>query len=475
MIPVTTLRPFTRCLMTIGQIPTSYLISMSCEEQLLWLCNYLEKEVIPALNNNAEAVKEVQELYTELKSYVDNYFENLDVQEEINNKLDEMATDGTLADIINQEIFTQINQDINDLKGRMTQAESDINNIEPRIESLEVGNINEEIVIIGDSYLAGQSLDSPTTQNFGYLLMQKLGMTTNNFHIWAEGGSSFVITGNQGHTWETIITSKIGTLSDPSKITKVIFAGGYNDINATSATQIESAMASCIQKAKTSFPNAKIYLGLIANNGATTSDGASARNLLKNRIYNVYQKCIHYGAIFLDRGQLILQDYTLFEDHVNKVHPNAGGHIGLANYFYEQLLHGSYDFRKDNNAFNATIPSGMSGSFLLMEKLFNQTLHLKLQVNLTLTNALSVGYGTLDLGEQSALHFLRNNSVATGNKSDNFTIGASDSNNIPVPLNCRCYINASNHLMLEYYNTESNRTKIVSSEWVDIIFDVQNI
>ena len=102
MIPVTTLRPFTRMLMTIGQIPTSYLISMSYEEQLLWFCNYLEKTVIPAIDNNAEAVKEVQELFVELKSYVDNYFENLDVQEEINNKLDEMAESGQLADIIAQ-------------------------------------------------------------------------------------------------------------------------------------------------------------------------------------------------------------------------------------------------------------------------------------------------------------------------------------------------------------------------------------
>ena len=102
MIPVTTLRPFTRMLMTIGQIPTSYLISISYEEQLLWLCNFLKKEVIPAINNNAEAVKEVQELYKELKSYVDNYFENLDVQEEINNKLDEMAESGQLTDIIAQ-------------------------------------------------------------------------------------------------------------------------------------------------------------------------------------------------------------------------------------------------------------------------------------------------------------------------------------------------------------------------------------
>ena len=100
MINVSTMRPFTRCLMTIGQLPTSYLVSMTYEEQLLWLCNYLEKEVIPALNNNAEALKEVQDLYVELKKYVDDYFSNLDVQEEINNKLDEMAESGKLADII---------------------------------------------------------------------------------------------------------------------------------------------------------------------------------------------------------------------------------------------------------------------------------------------------------------------------------------------------------------------------------------
>ena len=102
MISVSTMRPFTRCLMTIGMIPTSYLVSMTYEEQLLWLCNYLEKEVIPALNNNAEALKEVQDLYVELKQYVDDYFSNLDVQEEINNKLDEMAESGELAEIIAQ-------------------------------------------------------------------------------------------------------------------------------------------------------------------------------------------------------------------------------------------------------------------------------------------------------------------------------------------------------------------------------------
>ena len=94
------LKPFGRFIMTIGQLPASYLVSMTYEEQLIWLCNYLENTVIPTVNNNGEAVEELQNLYIELKSYVDNYFENLDVQEEINNKLDEMAESGQLESII---------------------------------------------------------------------------------------------------------------------------------------------------------------------------------------------------------------------------------------------------------------------------------------------------------------------------------------------------------------------------------------
>ena len=100
LIDVKTLKPFTRFIYTIGVLPTSYLMSMTYEEQLIWLCNYLSETVIPTVNNNGEAVTELQNLYVELKNYVDNYFENLDVQEEINNKLDEMALSGTLADIM---------------------------------------------------------------------------------------------------------------------------------------------------------------------------------------------------------------------------------------------------------------------------------------------------------------------------------------------------------------------------------------
>ena len=84
-----TLQPFIRFCMTIGEIPTSYMNSMTYEEQIIWLCNFLEKEVIPVVNNNSEVVKELQ-----------NWFENLDVQEEVNNKIEEMYESGQLQEII---------------------------------------------------------------------------------------------------------------------------------------------------------------------------------------------------------------------------------------------------------------------------------------------------------------------------------------------------------------------------------------
>lgn len=48
--------------------------------------------------------------YTQLQTYVNNYFDNLDVQEEINTKLDEMASDGTLNDLFDPVLETWMQQ-----------------------------------------------------------------------------------------------------------------------------------------------------------------------------------------------------------------------------------------------------------------------------------------------------------------------------------------------------------------------------
>lgn len=81
-------------------IPLAFDESMSYYECLCALYNYIHNEIAPAINTNADAI-------TELQDYVTNYFDNLDIQTEINNKLDEMAENGELAEIIAQYVELQ--------------------------------------------------------------------------------------------------------------------------------------------------------------------------------------------------------------------------------------------------------------------------------------------------------------------------------------------------------------------------------
>ena len=69
---------------------------------------YLENEIIPTVNTNAQAVANLTNLVNQLQDYVEHYFDNLDVQEEIDNRLDEMAVDGTLQEIITAYIQANV-------------------------------------------------------------------------------------------------------------------------------------------------------------------------------------------------------------------------------------------------------------------------------------------------------------------------------------------------------------------------------
>lgn len=83
------------------------------------IVEYLNK-VIDSQNNVGQEVENLSQAFINLQNYVNNYFENLDVQEEINNKLDEMAEQGTLQEIITAYLqirgllaFNNVNEMIN--------------------------------------------------------------------------------------------------------------------------------------------------------------------------------------------------------------------------------------------------------------------------------------------------------------------------------------------------------------------------
>lgn len=70
-------------------------------------------KIIEKVNLTGEQVEILTNAFNDLKNYVDTYFDNLDVQEEVNVKLDKMVEDGTLSRIINQEIFSELNEKVN--------------------------------------------------------------------------------------------------------------------------------------------------------------------------------------------------------------------------------------------------------------------------------------------------------------------------------------------------------------------------
>lgn len=103
--------PFIRYCSTIGVVPSTYEENLTYIECLNFMIKFLNDVVIPAFNENDAAFaalkvdysqfkEDILDAFNTLQNYVDTYFENLDVQEEINNKLDDMVEAGTIQEII---------------------------------------------------------------------------------------------------------------------------------------------------------------------------------------------------------------------------------------------------------------------------------------------------------------------------------------------------------------------------------------
>ena len=105
--------PFVR--FVASAVPMVFDNSLSYYEALCALWKWMQDNLVDVINHNASVTEDyieydlhTRELFVELKSYVDNYFDNLDVQEEINNKLDDMVEAGTLQEIITTYIQSNV-------------------------------------------------------------------------------------------------------------------------------------------------------------------------------------------------------------------------------------------------------------------------------------------------------------------------------------------------------------------------------
>lgn len=321
--PIQNLKPFTRFCCSIGAIPTSYLVSLSYEEQLLWLCDYLENTIIPTVNNNGDAITELQQLYTQLKSYVDNYFTNLDVQEEINNKLDAMAEDGTLNTIINQEIFNQLytetmtnTENITKNTEDITKNTNDINNLENDVNSL-LESKERYVLMIGDSY-------ANRTNSWQDRIASYAKLDNNHCVKRKASGTGFCNTIGG--------VSFISMLEDipieNNKITDIIVCGGYND-SGYSTDLIYNALSAFINRATTLYPNAHIYIGMISWAISNTDIPNTIFDNL-SKVRDAYTRASYWSdkAHYLNNVEYTLHNMNFIDD--SYFHPNDLGQLYLA-------------------------------------------------------------------------------------------------------------------------------------------------
>ena len=378
-VDVRKLRPFTRFIYTIGELPSSYLISMTYEEQLLWFCNYLEKTVIPAINQNGEAVEELQSLFVELKDYVDNYFDNLDVQEEIDNKLDEMAESGELAEIIAQylevscilafDTKSALKSADNLIDGSITKTIGEVSyndgkgnfykirtltNVDvidddnllalanyptlvaEKLPDYKINTINSEIntinntltrmntrkvIIIGDSY-------ANRTNSWADRLQTELNLSNENCVIKRVSGVGFYATQNDVN-FSTMVVDNISIPGN--EVTDIIVCGGYNDRNATDE-QLSAAFNTFNTVVKTSYPNAKIHVGFVGwadLDVGTANEWADIVNTLAYCRIRYINICTEHPEVhYLNNVEYTLHDISLLD--TTGFHPTADGHKELA-------------------------------------------------------------------------------------------------------------------------------------------------
>lgn len=171
------------------------------------------------INKIIPAVNKVGQQTENLTTFVTNYFNNLEVQEEINNKLDQMVQDGTLAQIINEQIFEDLNIKVN----------SKISTVDTVNDLLAHVGFNNEVIRTKGYYTIGDGGDAL------YRITNDTNVTANNLDI---------ILLNNGDKAIQIYNDKLNVKTCGAKA---------NDTTFDNGTIFQNIINYCILKGKTMF------------------------------------------------------------------------------------------------------------------------------------------------------------------------------------------------------------------------------
>lgn len=218
-----------------------------------------------------------------------------------------------------------------------SMAESGQGSIVSEIIEEESGLNRTNMVVIGDSYAMGYTVDgsvNPETEAWPVQVVSENG--TAESIIVSKGGAGF-IKANEGDSFNTLLEKASTLTDDPASVEQIVVCGGYNDIYY-SESSIYYAVQYFAQNAKKLFPNAYIYIGMISWN---EENGDIQRRLL-NSVLPAYRRAAEqndmkyiYGCEYTYQNSF----YAFSQDHI---HPNAYGQTLIADYITSFLQDESF-------------------------------------------------------------------------------------------------------------------------------------
>lgn len=331
--------------------------SMSYYELLSKLMGYINL-LIDSANGQDSQIEELKNLYNELSDFLNEYLGSPDFIVRLNEKLDEMSQDGTLATIINQQIFADINQDIADVQTDLSTLSDTVSKISDR-----------KFLFIGDSWATSASVF--TTKSWVDYTIENLGLQRGVNAFVSQLGSTGITTSVATPNFGTVDFNKLidvapsfdVSLTNKNIITDIVICGGTNDYNKTYSELLTNALI-IKNTIKTQYKNVKnVYLGFLG----MWIDSTDHRRMLQS-VYGYYStiasKC---GFIFIDKAYHATKLYlTNTPVHPDKTiagwafHPNDYGSELIANYVSQALIGGSFNFTVPHNQMNITLENEFS-------------------------------------------------------------------------------------------------------------------
>lgn len=298
--------------------------------------NYHEPNVDWLIIQLQEALKNwdaTEKSWEETKQWITDYFANLDIDAEINAKLDEMLEDGTLEKVINQEIFGELNskverntQDIatanqaiakntNDITTANQKITENAEKVESVTDIVSSAGLMGSCIIIADSYGGKRK---GVTNSFLDLLkinLQSIGYLVTTKYVDGGGMSS---SGQQN--FKTLLES----ITDPASVDFILVCGGVNDANRdynANTNGVSNFVKYAVTRCKQLFLcfSSWVYAYGLWEKGAEAFRAWSECSVISQKAY------------FINALQA-MERYDFFLSDLN--HPNQNGN----NYIYSTIL-----------------------------------------------------------------------------------------------------------------------------------------